>query len=73
MTCRFFDEFWPEYESAVELYFMALKIDEKFEEKLTRGLENDRGSLVNFHQGTRKSQSWDFNEILLYKKENVWA
>ena len=32
---------------------MTLKIDEKFEEKLTRGLENDRGSLVNFHQGTR--------------------
>ena len=52
---------------------MTRKIDEKFEEKLTRGLENDRGSLVNFHQGTRKSQSWDFNEILLYKKENVWA
>ena len=50
---------------------MALKIDEKFEEKLTRGLENDRGSLVNFYQGTRKSQSWDFDEILLYKKENV--
>ena len=37
----------------MELYFMTLKIDEKFEEKLIRGLENDRGSLVNFHQGTR--------------------
>ena len=44
--------------------------DAKFEEKLTRGLEND-SNLANFHQSTLKSQNWDFDGILLSKVENV--
>ena len=31
---------------------MTLKSDAKFEEKLTRGLENDTRNIVNFHQST---------------------
>ena len=31
---------------------MTLKNDAKFEEKLTCGLTNNRGNLVNFHQST---------------------
>ena len=50
---------------------MTLKNDAKFEEKLTCGLENDIGNLANFHQGTKKSQNWDFDEILLFKVENI--
>ena len=50
---------------------MTLKSDAKFEEKLTCGLENDMRNLVNFHQSTRKSENWDFDEILLSKVENV--
>ena len=34
---------------------MALKSDAKFEEKLTRGLENDTRNLTNFHQSTLKN------------------
>ena len=49
---------------------MALKIDAKFEGKLTCAFKNDR-DLANFHQSTRKSQNWDFDEILLSKVENV--
>ena len=49
---------------------MTLKSDAKFEEKLTRGLEND-SNLANFHQSTLKSQNWDFDGILLSKVENV--
>ena len=33
---------------------MILKIDAKFEEKLTCGLENDMRNLANSHQSTRK-------------------
>ena len=43
----------------------------KLEEKLTRGLENDMRNLVNFHQSTRKSDSWDFYRVVLSKVENV--
>ena len=50
---------------------MTLEHDAKFEEKLTCGLENDMRNLANFHQGIRKSQSWDFDWILLYKVETV--
>ena len=50
---------------------MTLKSDAKFEVKLTCGLENDRRNLTNFHQSTRKSQSWDFDGILLSKVENA--
>ena len=56
-----------------ELPFMTLKRDAKFEEKLTCGLQNDIRNLADFHQSTRKSQNWDFDEILLLKVGNVWA
>ena len=46
---------------------MKLKSDAKFEEKLTRGSENDRRNLANFHLSTWKSQNWDFDGILLSK------
>ena len=50
---------------------MALKVDAKFERKLTCDLKNDMKNLANFHQSTRKSQNWDFEEILLSKVENA--
>ena len=50
---------------------MTMKSDAKFEEKLTCGLENDIRNLANFHQSTRKSQTWDFEGILLSKVNNV--
>ena len=43
---------------------MTLESDAKFEEKLTGGLENDMRNLANFHQSTRKSQTWDFYWVL---------
>ena len=49
---------------------MTLKIDAKFEDKLTCGLEKDKTNLANFYQSTRKSKNWDFDEILLSKVEN---
>ena len=33
---------------------MTLESDEKFEEKVTCGLENDMTILANFYQSTRK-------------------
>ena len=57
----------------MELSFMTIESDAKFEEKLTCGLENGMMNLVDFHQSTRKSQNWDFYGILLSKVENVWA
>ena len=53
--------------STKELYFMTLKGREKFEEKLTCGLENDMRNLANFHQNTWKCQNWYFHGILLSK------
>ena len=50
---------------------MTMKSDAKFEEKLTCALENDIRNLANFHQSTRKSQTWDFEGILLSKVNNV--
>ena len=50
---------------------MTLKSNAKFEEELTCGSENDMKNLANFHQSTRKSQSWEFDGILLSKVENV--
>ena len=49
---------------------MALKIDTKFEEKLTCASKNDMRNLAIFRQST-KSQNWDFDGILLSKVENV--
>ena len=34
---------------------MTLECDAKFEEKLTRGLENDMRNLTNFHQSTQRT------------------
>ena len=36
---------------------MVLKNDAKFERKLTCASKNEMSDLVNFHQGTRKSQN----------------
>ena len=44
---------------------MSLRCYEKFEEKLTCCLENDRKNLLNFHQSMRRSQNWESDEILL--------
>ena len=52
---------------------MALKIGEKFEGKLTCASKIDKKNLENFHRSTRKFKNWDFDEILLYKIENVSA
>ena len=52
---------------------MTLKIDTKFEGKLTCASKNDMRNLANFHQSTQKSQNWDFNRVLLSKVENVRA
>ena len=65
--------FWAKYvlldsKSRVELSFMTLKSDAKFEEKLTCCL----GNLANFHQSTQKCQNWNFDGILLPKVQNVW-
>ena len=43
---------------------MTLTSDAKFEEKLTFGLQNDMRNMENFRQSARKSQNWDFDEIL---------
>ena len=48
----------------------TVKIDTKFEGKLTCGSKNDMSNLSNFHQSTWKSQNWDFDGILLSKNEN---
>ena len=45
---------------------MMLESDAKFEEKVTRGLENDMKNLANFQQSTQKSQ-W----VLLSKVDNA--
>ena len=50
---------------------MTLKSDAKFEEKLTRGLNNDMRNLAKVHQTNRKSQNWTFDGILLSKVEDV--
>ena len=50
---------------------MTLKSDAKFEEKLTRGLENDRRNLANFHQSTQSLKNVHFNGLILTKVYNV--
>ena len=50
---------------------MALKIDAKFNGKLTCASKHDMRNLANFHQSTQKSQNWDLYGILLPKVENV--
>ena len=43
---------------------MALKIDAKFEGKLTCASKNDMTNLTTFHQSTQKPQNMDFGRIL---------
>ena len=43
---------------------MALKIDAKFEGKLTCAFKNNVRNLSTFHQSIQKSQNWDFDGIL---------
>ena len=57
--------------STEELSFMTLKSQEKFEENLTCGLENDMTNLANFYQSKRKCQNSDIYLVLLSKVENV--
>ena len=45
--------------------------DGKFQRKMTCASKNKKRNLENFHQGTRKSQNWDFDGILLSKVQNV--
>ena len=63
LLCKVFN-FWPK-KSSVELSFMRLNSDPKFEEKLTCGLENDMRNMAHFHQSTWKSENWDLDRILL--------
>ena len=49
-----FGEFWLEHSSPEKLFFMTLKNDAKFEEKLICGLENDIRNMANFHYSTWK-------------------
>ena len=44
-----------------------IKIDAKFEEKLTRGSKHDMKILVNFNASSGKSQNLHFDVILLSK------
>ena len=43
---------------------MALKIDRKFEEKLTCAIKNDMKNIKNFHQSSWKCQNCDFDGIV---------
>ena len=52
---------------------MELNIDAKLEGKLRCGFKNDMRNFGNFHQSTRKSPNRDFDEILLFKVENLRA
>ena len=44
---------------------MALKIDAKFEEKLTLGYKNDMRNLVNFNVSSGKPENLHFHVLLL--------
>ena len=53
---------------------MVLKIDIKFERKLTCASKNDMKNFANFHQSViRKSEKLNFYWVFLSKIENVWA
>ena len=54
-------------------YFMILKIDAKFEGKLTCGLKNGVRDLVNFRQTTQRYGNLHFDGLLLLKLYNVSA
>ena len=46
---------------------MTLKSDAKFEEKLNLGSKNDMRNLVNFNASRGKSESLNFDVLLLSK------
>ena len=48
---------------------MTLKGDANFKEKQTRGLKNDKRSLVNFHVGRRMSENLYFDGLRLSKAD----
>ena len=50
---------------------MTLKSDAKFDDKVTRGLEDDMSTLANVYQSTRNSHNWDFDGTLSSKLANV--
>ena len=61
-------------ECTEELCLMALKIDTKFEGKLTCASQNDMRNFANFHQSTFESlKNWVFSWVLLSNVENVWV
>ena len=50
---------------------MTLKGDAKFKGKLTRGLKNDIGNLVNFHASSQKFENLHFDRLLLSRAYKV--
>ena len=52
-------------EKVQKSYLMTLKIDARFEKKLTLGSKNDLRNLVNFNAISSKSENLHFNELLL--------
>ena len=50
---------------------MSLKIDAKFEGKLTCAFQNDMRIKQIFTRALEKSQNWDFDVILLSEVEDA--
>ena len=50
---------------------ITLKIDTKFEGKVTLASKNDMKNLANLNQSTPRSQNWDFHGILSPKVETL--
>ena len=47
------------------IYFMTLKSDAKFEEKLALGSKTDMTNLVNFNATSGKSENMNFDVLVL--------
>ena len=56
-----------------ELGVMTRKVDAIFKEKRTGDLKNDIRNLVTFHESSRKSESLDFDRLLLSISYKVLA
>ena len=54
-----------------KLCLMTLKSDAKFKEKLTLGSKNDARNLKNFNASSSKSETLQFDGLLLSKVCNV--
>ena len=52
---------------------ITVKNDEKHGEELTCRFKIYMRNLTNFDPGTQKTQSLQFNGLLLPKKYNIWA